>query len=85
MMISRRGVDTGVRIRNCVQREVFAYAFLGRVPHSPPQTGIGDEGNPLVAGLFALGSVVSVSLSSVFAKRFAGRYSFFFFGSARRL
>ena len=39
------------------------------------QTGIGDEGNPLVAGLFALGSVVSVSMSSVFAKRFAGRYS----------
>ncbi|MBU1866612.1 MAG: DMT family transporter, partial [Actinobacteria bacterium] len=38
-------------------------------------TGIGKEGNPLLAGLFALGSVVSVSASSVFAKRFSGRYS----------
>jgi len=38
-------------------------------------TGIGDEGNPLLAAIFALGSVLSVSMSSVFAKRFAGRYS----------
>ncbi|MFH2073191.1 MAG: DMT family transporter [Actinomycetota bacterium] len=38
-------------------------------------TGIGKEGNPVLAGLFALGSVVSVSASSVFAKRFSGRYS----------
>jgi len=38
-------------------------------------SGIGDDGNPMVAGLFALGAVLSVSLSSVFAKRFSGQYS----------
>lgn len=38
-------------------------------------SGLGADGNPLLAGIFALGSVISVSASSVFAKRFAGRYS----------
>jgi len=38
-------------------------------------SGIGEEGSPMVAGLFALGSVLSVSVSSVFAKRYSGQYS----------
>jgi drug/metabolite transporter (DMT)-like permease len=38
-------------------------------------SGIGDGGNPALAGAFALVSVISVSSGAVFAKRFAGRYS----------
>ena len=39
------------------------------------ESGLGPEGNAVLAGLFAMGSVLSVSASSVFAKRFAGQYS----------
>jgi drug/metabolite transporter (DMT)-like permease len=38
-------------------------------------SGIGDEGNPLLAGAYALVGVVAVGLGSVYAKRYAGRYS----------
>lgn len=38
-------------------------------------SGIAEGGNPLVAGLAGLASVVSVSFAAVYAKRYAGRYS----------
>lgn len=38
-------------------------------------SGIAEGGNPPVAGLFALASVVSVSFAAVYAKRYAGQYS----------
>lgn len=38
-------------------------------------SGITEGGNPPVAGLFGLLSVVSVSFAAVYAKRYAGRYS----------
>lgn len=38
-------------------------------------SGIGAEGRPALAGAFAMVGVVSVSLGSVYAKRYAGRYS----------
>ncbi|MCB2222832.1 MAG: DMT family transporter [Actinobacteria bacterium] len=38
-------------------------------------SGLGAKGNVVLAAAYAMGSVLSVSLSAVFAKRFAGRYS----------
>ena len=38
-------------------------------------SGIAEGGNPPVAGVFALASVVSVSIAAVYAKRYAGHYS----------
>ncbi len=38
-------------------------------------SGIAEGGNPLLAGLFVLVSVVSVSVAAVYAKRYAGQYS----------
>ena len=38
-------------------------------------SGIAEGGNPPVAGVFALASVVSVSVAAVYAKRYAGHYS----------
>ena len=38
-------------------------------------SGIAEGGNPPVAGVFALGSVVSVCFAAVYAKRYAGHYS----------
>lgn len=38
-------------------------------------SGIADGGNPPVAGVFALASVVSVCFAAVYAKRYAGHYS----------
>lgn len=38
-------------------------------------SGIAEGGNPPLAGVFALISVVAVSFAGVYAKRYAGRYS----------
>ena len=38
-------------------------------------SGIAEGGNPPLAGMFGLISVVSVSFGAVYAKRYAGRYS----------
>ena len=38
-------------------------------------SGIAEGGNPPVAGVFALASVVSVCFAAVYAKRYAGHYS----------
>ena len=38
-------------------------------------SGIAEGGNPPLAGLFVLVSVVSVSVAAVYAKRYAGQYS----------
>lgn len=38
-------------------------------------SGIAEGGNPPVAGLFGMISVVSVSFAAVYAKRYAGQYS----------
>ena len=38
-------------------------------------SGIAEGGNPPLAGIFGLVSVVSVSFSAVYAKRYAGQYS----------
>ena len=38
-------------------------------------SGVAEGGNPLLAGLFVLVSVVSVSVAAVYAKRYAGQYS----------
>ncbi|MDE0169853.1 MAG: DMT family transporter [bacterium] len=38
-------------------------------------SGIAGGGNPPLAGVLALGSVVSVAFAAVYAKRYAGRYS----------
>ena len=38
-------------------------------------SGIAEGGNPPVAGVFALISVIGVSFAAVYAKRYAGRYS----------
>lgn len=38
-------------------------------------SGIAEGGNPPVAGILGLASVVSVSFAAVYAKRYAGRYS----------
>lgn len=38
-------------------------------------SGIAEGGNPPLAGLLALASVISVSFAAVYAKRYAGRYS----------
>ena len=38
-------------------------------------SGIAEGGNPPLAGMFGLASVVSVSFAAVYAKRYAGQYS----------
>lgn len=38
-------------------------------------SGIAQGGNPPVAGVFALASVIGVSFAAVYAKRYAGQYS----------
>ena len=38
-------------------------------------SGIAEGGNPPLAGVFALISVIAVSFAAVYAKRYAGRYS----------